>query len=466
MREVSRKVKKILGALALFFFAFLSCPVLAGDIPEESITEEPQEEEIIGERIDVGYFEIWLHADGATWQDTDYDGKRDKPFIIQEGESPEPTPEYIRNYTFEAQPYAEWEEEYEDIRVEADLEWFNTMTEEKYTALGGAGKVDIEGKYQQLNYDDFGSLVLKRIPYGYKLTSNLESQLYLFDKDVAENIKREWQKELVQGWRWYLPVHLAFYGTSKIQEPPEPPVVAPPMAMPCQEKQEITRTWEELYSWKITRHRTYRSKKTGKKRTKTWTETRYATPTYTETLSADLTLNTKQGDPEGGRESRGAWEIIPWARKNHLEPNKVTRSGYGFEVKVVTKYTNDWESHVPAKASPHGGTYQGPAKCIAEFYDNKGHCVNRAELVPSKGKAGDNNITWELPAKCFKFHDGTSVWERKHYTDVKTPDGKYWVKVTVSGAGKTDMCLIRRDYITIYGDMYDDSYTRPSTKDE
>lgn len=458
-------MKKIIGALALFFFAFFPCPVLAEEIPIESSAEE-HEEEVIGERIDVGYFEVWLHADGTTWQDTDYDGKLDKPYIPQEGDKPEPIPEYIRNYTFEAQPYDEWEEEYKDIRVEADLEWFDAMTEEKYTALGGAGKVDIEGNYEVLDYKGFKQLVLRRLPYGYKLTSNLESQLYLFDKEVAENIKRDWQKKLVQGWRWYLPVHLTFYGTPKIQEPPEPPVVAPPMAMPCQEKQEITRTWEELYSWKITRHRTYRSKKTGKKRTKTWTETRYATPTYTETLSADLTLNTKQGDPEGGRESRGSWEIIPWAKNYRLDPNKVTRSGYGFEVKVVTKYTNDWECHVPAKASPHGGTYQGPTKCIAEFYDNKGHCVNRAELVPSKGKAGDNNITWELPARHSKFSDGTSVWERKHYTDVKTPDGKYWVKVTVSGAGKMDMCLIRRDYITIYGDMYDDSYTRPSTKDE
>lgn len=458
-------MKKIIGAVALFFFAFFSCSVLAEDVPEESTREETQEE-IIAERIDVGYFEVWLHADGTTWQDTDYDGKRDKPFIPKEGDNPKPTPEYIRTYTFEAQPYEQWEDEYENIRAEADLEWFDTMTEEKYTALGGAGKVDIEGNYKALNYKAFNQLVLRKIPQGYKLISGLESQLYLFDKEFAENIKRDWQKELVQGWRWYLPVHLTFYGTPKVQEPPEPPIVEPPKSMPCQEKREITRTWEELYSWKITRHKTKTDPKTGKKKHKTWTETRYATPTYTETFSADLTLNTKQGDPEDSRESRGAWEIIPWSNNHRLDPNKVTRSGYGFEVKVVTKYTNDWESHVPAKATPHGGTYHGPTKCIAEFFNNKGHCVQRKELVPSQGKAGEYNIIWELPARKYKFSDGTSAWERKHYTDVKTLDGKYWVKVTVSGAGKTDMCLIRKDFITIYGDMYDDSYTRPSTKDE
>ncbi len=66
----------------------------------------------------------------------------------------------------------------------------------------------------------------------------------------------------------------------------------------------------------------------------------------------------------------------------------------------------------------------------------------------------------------FTFSNGETVYERKHYVDINVPDGKYLVKVTVSGAGKTDLCLIQKKYVTIYGDMYDDFYTRVSTKDE
>lgn len=248
--------------------------------------------------------------------------------------------------------------------------------------------------------------------------------------------------------------------------------IKPPQSLPCQEKPSVSNSWDELYTWQVHHSDTCIDEK-GEEYDCSWTETLWATPEYTETLSATVSINTKQGIPTdrnnpkpSDRESRGSWEIIPWSYKNGLNPNEVTRAGYGFEVTVKTTYTNDWETKVPSGASPHGGTYKGPNKVIADFYDTKGNFVQRIELVPTKGKAGDNNITWELPMKSSRLPDGTYIYERKHYTDVKIPDGRYWVKVTVSEAGKTDLCLIQKEYVTIYGDMYDDIYTRPSSENE
>ena len=250
------------------------------------------------------------------------------------------------------------------------------------------------------------------------------------------------------------------------------PTVKEPKPLPCAEKPSITNTWEELYEWQIYHPSSY-TDENGNTVDDSWWETLYATPTYTETLKATLTVNTKQGIPtdpdnpkETDRESRASWEIIPYAQKNGLNPNEITRSGYGFEIKLQTTYNNDWEDHVPAGAAAHGGTYKGPDKAEAEFYDTQGCFVKYITLVPTKGKAGDKNITWELPLAKFTFSNGETVYERKHYIDINVPDGQYLVKVTVSGAGKTDLCLIQKKYVTIYGDMYDDIYTRVSSKDE
>ena len=197
-----------------------------------------------------------------------------------------------------------------------------------------------------------------------------------------------------------------------------------------------------------------------------WTETVYETVPYSENLQAAVSVNTKQGIRESTWESRGSWEIIPWAKKNGLDPNEVTRSGYGFEVKVQTTYSTDWENKVPVSASPYGGTYKGPDKVVADFYDTKGRYVTSMNMVPTKGKPGDNYITWELPLQRYEYADGSRVDHRKHYTDVSMPDGKYMVKATISGAGKTDLCLIQKKYVTIYKDMWEDSYTRVSAHDE
>lgn len=87
-------------------------------------------------------------------------------------------------------------------------------------------------------------------------------------------------------------------------------------------------------------------------------------------------------------------------------------------------------------------------------------------MLPTKGKAGDKNITWELPSERYTFQDGQTIYERKHYIDINVPDGKYQVKVTVSGAGKNELCLIQKKYVTIYKDAYEDIYTRVTREDE
>ncbi len=256
----------------------------------------------------------------------------------------------------------------------------------------------------------------------------------------------------------------------------EEPQAKKPVTLPCDDKPSITNSWDVVYTWKVF-HEDIREEtdKNGKKVLVdySWWETKYELVEYTEILSATLTINTKQGistDPkrpkESDRESRGSWEIIPYAKKKGLDPNEVTRAGYGFEVKLETAYSNDWETKVPAGAAPFGGTYTGPQKATVEFYDTKGRFVERVELVPTQGKAGDKHIIWELPREKYSFQDGTTIYERKHYVDLKTPDGKYEVVVTVSGAGRTGLCLVRQKYVTIYGDMYDDDYTRVARANE
>jgi hypothetical protein len=263
-----------------------------------------------------------------------------------------------------------------------------------------------------------------------------------------------------------------FYGTPKAVIPP-PPVPKEPENLPCMEAPSVANTWETVYSWEVEHSSSWTDPVTGESFSDSWTETVYETVGYYERLSATVIVNTKQGiatDPNNpkptDRESRGSWEIIPWSKKKGLNPNEVTRAGYGFEVKVQTAYTTDWETKVPGPASAKGGRFSGPDKVVADFYDTQGRYVTRVNMVPTQGKAGDRNIIWELPPDRHVYPDGSSDNRRKHYTDVHIPDGTYQVKVTISGVGKTRLCLIQRKNVVLYGDMYDDIYTRVSSSAE
>lgn len=193
---------------------------------------------------------------------------------------------------------------------------------------------------------------------------------------------------------------------------------------------------------------------------------------YSESLNVSLEVDTKQGIPtdkknpkESDRESRGSWEIIPWAAKQGLKPNEVTRAGYGIEVKATTKYTTDWEKKVPSGLegipTRFGGAYTGPTEVWAFFWDTKGDYVTKKQLVKT---SGDNmTATWELPEERFRFSTGEEIWERKHYTAKETPDGKYRVKIMAKFAGRNQLVACADKIVTIYGSMYDDWQIRRDT---
>lgn len=187
--------------------------------------------------------------------------------------------------------------------------------------------------------------------------------------------------------------------------------------------------------------------------------------TYKENLTITSQVNTKQGivtnlnnPKESDRESRGSWEIIPYAGKKGADPNTITRAGYGFEIKVDTKYTNDWETKVPKglenTARPIGGTYHGPDSVSAEIYDTKGRLVKTVALEKTGG--GKDSATWELPEITVRSDSGKTYKDRKFYTSVDASDGNYTVKITTGPAGAKGISVCSTKTIEIFGSMYDD----------
>lgn len=222
------------------------------------------------------------------------------------------------------------------------------------------------------------------------------------------------------------------------------------------------------YSW---------TDKDGKSHTSTYTYTDYSDPiwetrnvSYKESLKVSTEVNTKQGiatDPKNpkksDRESRGSWEIIPWAKRNGIDPNEVTRSGYGFELKVTTNYQTDWETKVPVglegTAKKIGGEYVGPkpGEVIAKIYNTKGNWVETVTLERTSG-SNVGQAVWQLPKVKHKFADGEEVEERKYYTDKNWADGKFNVVVVVNASGSQgNLEVCSTEKLTIYGSMYDDS---------
>lgn len=189
--------------------------------------------------------------------------------------------------------------------------------------------------------------------------------------------------------------------------------------------------------------------------------------TYQESLKIDTSLNTKQGiktdlehPKDSDRESRGSWEIRGYAKKNGLNPNHITRAGYGVELKVTTTYHSDWETKVPHgfehTAKPLGTKYKGtPDKVYATIYTKKG---NRVKTIPLD-KTSDNGqqATFEFPIK--EYEDkvvGKTFKYRKFFTNPKWPDGEYRIRIETDGVGATGIKQCQDVKYTIYGSMFDD----------
>ncbi|NHN34877.1 CARDB domain-containing protein [Paenibacillus agricola] len=184
--------------------------------------------------------------------------------------------------------------------------------------------------------------------------------------------------------------------------------------------------------------------------------------TYKECQNGTLQLNTKQGistdlnnPKETDRESRGSWAIIPYAQSNGLDPNKITRAGYGFEIKFNADYTTDWETRAPRDAAKYGGSYTGVQNVVAEITDSKGNYVTSINLEKTSGDF--NHGVWELPIQSHSTLLGDDIIDRKFYTDVNAPDGKYTVTVIGYNGGKTGVSVLKEDTVEIFGSQYDDS---------
>lgn len=222
------------------------------------------------------------------------------------------------------------------------------------------------------------------------------------------------------------------------------------------ENSDVTEEWDTTYRVKVGTERD----DNGRKRT-IWED---ETVQYSERLTINAEINTKQGIPTqprdgttAGRESRGSWEIIPWAKEQKLNPNEVTRAGYGVEFKVRTNYTTDWETKVPSKATKKGGALKGPDEVFVWVWDSRSKFVTTLPLEKTSGN--DRSATWELPETFFETSSGPyhSYYERKYYTDKTSPDGEFTFVIVAKGAGRNNISACITKKMTIFGSMYDDS---------
>lgn len=180
-----------------------------------SALAEPQEQLIL-RQIDVGSFDVWQHTDG-TWQDTDNCGKRD--YYGWKGkkvswDSTFPRTQYTSQYTLTR---------VEVVKMDSSF----TMTDEEFASTG-----------RPESWNDFRKKYLRYLPDNYKvgktgedlaagmvtvqrtfdLTPELldlkdpyiRAELGMTDRDFSD---------FAQGWRWYLPVLISWYGIA--QQPPD-----------------------------------------------------------------------------------------------------------------------------------------------------------------------------------------------------------------------------------------------------
>lgn len=188
-------IKKILAMVLALAFFFGQIPLI--DI---SFADSEPGEELIGQKVDAGYFDIWRHADGITWQDTDYDGIRDEP-------GQEKT---VELYIIIPQEYYD---NFKDIRFAVITNFGQT----EYDTAGGY--IDYANDGINLSFSQYEKQIIKYTPSNYYHISGKKVHLKL--EGNYENITKTWQGRLVSGRRYYLPFIVKFYGKPK--NPPPPP---------------------------------------------------------------------------------------------------------------------------------------------------------------------------------------------------------------------------------------------------
>lgn len=137
-------------------------------------------------QISVGYWDIWRHADGITWQET---GK----------------PGDTKEYTFQPTVPAKMEG-YKNI--EFKIKPIIYISEQEYTQYGGRAGTS----YPQFRLD-----ILQYLPQNYQKKDDKTVTFKLDGKYF--DIKKDWQGQQVEGRRYYLPVLVEWYGEEGLQKP-------------------------------------------------------------------------------------------------------------------------------------------------------------------------------------------------------------------------------------------------------
>jgi len=186
----------------------------------------------------------------------------------------------------------------------------------------------------------------------------------------------------------------------------------------------------------------------------TWEEEiwKYQLVPYKETMTSNVTISTNQQDPN----SRGGWEIIPYARKERIDANKVTRSGYGIEVKLDVSYSVSpgWESLPSSKATPYGPNYLNRLKGVRAY----ANLPNGQRVEMLRTRSSDNNVTFELPEISYTPAGIRETWKGRFFSmPARTPDGKYPFTIEIVGGGENDLSCMVKDEIYIYGDVFRDT---------
>ncbi|SHE98005.1 hypothetical protein SAMN02745218_01202 [Desulfofundulus australicus DSM 11792] len=226
-----RKVTALLLVLAL----------LVSLVPAAGFAQDQPQEQLIWRQVGLAYFDVWKHTSGE-WQDSDGDGVKDGP----KGDPNASDPSYWQNkkaratYTLPSSLL----EKYKVTRIEVRGE-FGQEEYDAYVALQGHGypnpwwrlgmdesaKYYTWARYRDRHYDvkpeNFS--VRKTDEDLSKGTAVAQWQLNLAPKKYAINRKEnrfpgdESNPNLanaVEGWRWWLPVYIEWYGIPK-EVPPD-----------------------------------------------------------------------------------------------------------------------------------------------------------------------------------------------------------------------------------------------------
>lgn len=169
-----RKIKNLMLLLLMALVMLISVPFAFAN-----------QEILFKTDIDVGYWDIWRHADGVTWQHTGKPGDE-------------------KSYEFSIPQQAE-ASNYDNIRFEMVV----GVSENDFIQTGGW-----QG-YNTADWEKFGIDFLKREPDGYCKTGEKQVSFTLSPVENAETIKKQEQAGMVEGWRWYLPATIYWYGARK-----------------------------------------------------------------------------------------------------------------------------------------------------------------------------------------------------------------------------------------------------------